>query len=57
MPSNAKQQTRVSASQFKNTNKSKLIANLFVNDVENDFLRHKETNVTQFMGIYFEIFQ
>jgi len=45
------------ASQFTNTNKSKLIANLFVNDVENDFLRHKEANVTQFMGTYFETFQ
>ena len=45
------------ASQFTNINKSKLIANLFVNDVENDFWRHKQANVTQFMGTYFEIFQ
>ena len=36
------------ASQFTNTNKSKLIANLSVNDVENDFLRHRGANVTDF---------
>ena len=56
MPSNAKQQPRVRHN-LQTPIKANLLLNLFVNDVENDFLRHKEANVTQFMGTYFEICQ